>query len=119
MWQSHEPLPDPTMVPASSTGDFHSLLDTIPSNEMKDYPEGLKIKELEITEMKELFSSPFVMTASSSESSLDSEGRERLLTNFGAVSKPLQQTYGFTPNPGETSYDRFLSAAKASLFDGV
>ena len=64
--QSHEPLPDPTMIPASSTGNLHSLLDTIPSSEMTDYPEGLKVKELEITEMKELFSSPFVMTASSS-----------------------------------------------------
>jgi hypothetical protein len=115
--QSHEPLPEPTTIPGPGARDFgYSLLDTIPNNEMSAYPEGLKVKELEVEEMKELFSSPFTMTASSSESSLDSEGRERLLTNFGAISKPLQQTYGFTPNPGETSYDRFLNAAKASLF---
>ena len=99
--QSHDPLPEPVLIPASGAVDYEkSLLASIPSSEMSDFPTGLKLRGLSV---------------SSSETSLDSEGREALLNKFSSASKPLG--LGLAMNPGETSYERFISATENSIFE--
>ena len=120
--QDHDPMPPVQVMPSSNSRmdqGRHSLsmMYSIPSNEMGDWPAGLTFQE-ENESVKEIFRSPFrgFTNTPSENGSLNSEQRENLLTNYSTIQKPLQKSFAFEPNASDSSYDKFLDAAKHSMF---
>ena len=120
--QNHEALPEPEMLPSSNArldqekGSL-SLMNSIPSYEMSSWPKGLKFEE-ETEEVKEIFNSPFrgFATTPSDEGSMNSEQRQELLTQYSSIRQPLQKSFAFEPNANDSSYDKFIDAARSSMF---
>ena len=120
--QNHEALPEPEMLPSSNARLDQekvslSLMNSIPSYEMSSWPKGLKFEE-ETEEVKEIFNSPFrgFATTPSDEGSMNSEQRQELLTQYSSIRQPLQKSFAFEPNANDSSYDKFIDAARSSMF---
>ena len=95
--QDHDPMPPVQVVPSSNSRmdqGRHSLsmMYSIPSNEMGDWPAGLTFQE-ENESVKDIFRSPFrgFTNTPSENGSLNSEQRENLLTKYSTIQKPLQK----------------------------